>query len=315
MPDSLEQPRDENARRFALRLAGAFLALVSLTFCLIVLGALVRANDAGLACPEWPLCFGRFIPQMDVRVGFEWSHRVFAALVSLGFAGLALLALRRAATRRTAGPWIALAAPLLALQVLLGALTVWNLLAAWTVTAHLLAGNAFAVVLLLTANALHDQAIDRPPAPPAGTAARCWVALAAALLVLQITLGGLVSSRFAGLACPEWPACSGGVWFPTWHGTVGLHLLHRLNAYALLAVLLAAALSGGRAPRLRQLTRLALGLGIAQGIVGVGNVVLGIPVEVTGLHSGLAAALVLNVALAAREVISPPPAAPVGPGC
>ena len=315
MPNPLEQARDENERRFVLRLAGAFFALVSLTFCLIVLGALVRANDAGLACPEWPLCFGRFIPQMDVRVGFEWSHRVLAALVSLGFVGISLLALRSAATRRTAGPWIALAAPLLALQVLLGALTVWNLLAAWTVTAHLLAGNAFAVVLLLTANALHDQAIDRSPAPPAGTAARCWVALAAALLVLQITLGGLVSSRFAGLACPEWPACSGGVWFPTWYGPVGLHLLHRLNAYALLAVLLAAALSGGHAPRLRHLTRLALGLGIAQGVVGVGNVVLGIPVEVTALHSGLAAALVLSVALAAREAISPPSAAPVGPGC
>jgi len=53
MPDPLEQPRDESERRYALRLAGGFFALVSLTFCLIVLGALVRANDAGLACPEW----------------------------------------------------------------------------------------------------------------------------------------------------------------------------------------------------------------------------------------------------------------------
>jgi cytochrome c oxidase assembly protein subunit 15 len=193
---------------------------------------------------------------------------VLAALVSLGFATLALLALRRAATRRIAGPWIALTAPLLALQVLLGALTVWKLLAAWTVTAHLLSGNAFAVLLLLTAIALHDQAIDRPPAPPAGTAAGRWVTLAVALLVLQIALGGLVSSRFAGLACPEWPACSGGVWF--------------------------------------------LGLGIAQVVVGIGNVVFGMPVEVTGLHTGLAAALVLSVALAAREIIS---AAPVRSGC
>jgi cytochrome c oxidase assembly protein subunit 15 len=312
MPDSLEQLRDESERRYALRLAGGFFALVSLTFCLIVLGALVRAHDAGLACPDWPLCFGGLIPQMDLRVGFEWSHRVFAALISLGFATLALLALRHAATRRTAGPWIALAAPLLALQVLLGALTVWKLLAPWTVTAHLLSGNAFAASLLLTATALHDRAIDRPPAPPAGTAIGRWVALAAVLLVMQITLGGLVSSRFAGLACPEWPACSGGVWFPTWRGTVGLHLLHRLTAYALLVVLLAAALSGGRAPRLRWLTRLALGLGIAQVVVGVGNVLLGLPAEVTGLHTGLAAALVLSVALAAREIIS---AAPVSSGC
>ena len=53
-------------------------------------------------------------------------------------------------------------------------------------------------------------------------------------------------------------------------------------------------------PRLRQKTRLALALAVAQVGVGVANVLLALPVEVTGLHSALASALTLCVALATR---------------
>ncbi len=133
---------------YALRLAAGFGVLVVLTFGLIVLGALVRANEAGLACPDWPLCFGEFVPRMNLRVAFEWTHRVVAGSVGLAFTALALLALRRPGTREACGALLAVAAAILAAQVLLGALTVWELLAAWTVTSHLLTGNAFAVSLL-----------------------------------------------------------------------------------------------------------------------------------------------------------------------
>ena len=81
----------------------------------------------------------------------------------------------------------------------------------------------------------------------------------AGLLVLQLVLGGQVSSRFAGLACDEWPACHAGVWFPDFQGARGLHLLHRLTGYALLAGLLAAAaLARGTGRPGRLLAALAL---------------------------------------------------------
>ena len=53
----------------------------------------------------------------------------------------------------------------------------------------------------------------------------------------QIVLGGLVASSYAGLACPDWPTCNGGLWVPTLDGTVGLHVLHRFNGYAFLGCL------------------------------------------------------------------------------
>jgi cytochrome c oxidase assembly protein subunit 15 len=126
--------------------------------------------------------------------------------------------------------------------------------------------------------------------------------VAAALLVVQMVLGGLVSSRYAGLACPEWPTCNGGLWFPSWRGTVGVHLLHRWNAVVLLGTLAGAAwLARDARPGLRRLLWGALGLGVVQVAVGITNVLTGIPVEVTGLHSALAASLVLTLSVALRD--------------
>jgi len=289
----------------ARRLAAGFAALVAITFGLIVLGALVRAHDAGLACPDWPLCFGEVVPRMNLQVAFEWGHRVLAGSVSLCFAALALLTLRHPATRARCGRLLAVGAVLLGVQVLLGALTVWQLLASWTVTSHLVTGNGFAVALLWMALALRELAL--PPEPEVSTVGpgvRNALLLVAGLLALQMVLGGLVSSRYAGLVCPEWPTCNGGQWFPSFRGPVGLHLVHRLNGYALLAGLLAvAACARGGGARLRQVTALAAALGLAQVAVGIANVLLALPVEVTGLHSALAAALVLTVSVAVREVL------------
>lgn len=308
MGNAADARAGEAARQLAQRLARGFALLVALTSGLIVLGALVRAHGAGLACPDWPLCFGRLLPEMNFEVAFEFGHRAMAGGVSLIFAAL----LARSWRLRPLRPLLFLAAALLALQIVLGALTVWQLLAAWTVTSHLLMGNAFNAVCLWLMLRLRElrapsAAQSKPKSARAGAAAvltplRGWVIVASALLLLQVALGGLVSSNYAGLACPQWPACRGGEWFPTFYGGVGLHLLHRLNGYALCAALAATALCA-RQTRLAKLAQLALALGLAQIAVGVANVLLEIPVEVTALHSALAAALVLVQFALLREAL------------
>jgi cytochrome c oxidase assembly protein subunit 15 len=275
-------------------LAVGFFALCAATFGLIVLGALVRAHGAGLACPDWPLCFGQWVPAFDLRVAFEWTHRAVAGSVALGFAALAFGVLRRPAARAACGRALAAAAALLVLQIALGALTVFHLLAAWTVTSHLVIGNAFAATLLWIGLRLRGP--SAVPAPSRAT--RRWLAATLACLALQLVLGGLVASRYVGLACPEWPTCSGGVWLPSFEGAIGLHLLHRINGYGL-GLLLGLAAWRARGGPLGRVLALAAGLGLLQIGVGVLNVLLALPVEVTGLHSALAAALVLSLAAAA----------------
>jgi NADH dehydrogenase len=290
----------EAEEALARRLARALGVLVALTWALVVLGALVRAHDAGLACPDWPRCFGVWLPELDLRVGFEWTHRLAAGSIALLFGALLVLALRRKATRAAAARPLAVAAALLAGQIVLGGLTVLLGLAPWTVTAHLVAGNAFAAALLVAALALRDAADPRPrPALPTG--ARRATAAAAALLALQVVLGGLVSSHYAGLACPEWPTCSGGIWFPSAGGAVGLHLAHRTNGYLVVAALGGAAFAARRHAGLARPLRLAAALSLLQVGLGVANVRLGLPVEITALHSGVSAAMVLALAWALRE--------------
>lgn len=287
---------------YARRLAAGFGALVVATFGLITLGALVRAHGAGLACPDWPLCFGEIVPELNLRVAFEWTHRVLAGSVGLAFVTLATLALRRPATHEVCARLLVVAAGLLAAQILLGALTVWQLLASWTVTSHLLTGNAFAATLLWIALSLGERARGDTTPGPVAHGARAWVHTAAALLVLQMLLGGLVASRYAGLACPDFPSCRDGLWIPSTEGAVALQLLHRAGAVALLAGLAAAAFAArSAAPRLRRATTVGLCLGALQLCAGAANVMLGLPAEVTGLHSALAAALVLTLTVALRE--------------
>ena len=93
------------------------------TVLLLVAGALVTSNDAGLAVPDWPTSYGTFFPPMVGGIFYEHGHRMVATFVGLLTIGLALLLWRKESRRwmRTLG-WVALGAVIL--QGLFGALTV-----------------------------------------------------------------------------------------------------------------------------------------------------------------------------------------------
>jgi heme A synthase len=71
-------------------------AAALLTLVLITAGGLVTNTDSGLACPDWPLCFGSPLPQMVGGVAVEHAHRLIASAVGLITAALVVLTLRRA---------------------------------------------------------------------------------------------------------------------------------------------------------------------------------------------------------------------------
>jgi cytochrome c oxidase assembly protein subunit 15 len=297
------QTTDSSDRNVALLLSRGFYALAAITYCLVVLGALVRAHGAGLACPDWPLCFGEVVPKFDFKIAFEWGHRALAGSVGILFTILAALTLRPYALRTAMWRGLLVAAVLLATQIVLGGLTVLELLAYWTVTSHLVTGNAFALALVLLGRRLDEI---HQPSPVVSTAAtssqRLTTTLAGALLAIQIVLGGLVASNYAGLACPDWPTCMNGEYFPSWTGIQGLHLFHRIVGYgAAIAIGIAAWLGRDHAGSRRWILA-AGGIAVAQVAVGVANVLLRVPVEITGLHSALAAGLICTMGVSVREV-------------
>src|SRR5438128_1447897 len=73
-----------------LAVAAAFLTLV-----LIVAGGLVTNTDSGLACPDWPTCFGSPMPRMVGGVLVEHTHRLIATAVGLCTLALCVVTLPR----------------------------------------------------------------------------------------------------------------------------------------------------------------------------------------------------------------------------
>ena len=288
---------------FARRASIGFVVLALATYGLIVLGALVRAHGAGLSCPDWPLCFGQIVPTFDFRIALEWGHRLLASIVSFGLLGLTLY-LRGVPDliKRIRVPLV-LAWVVLAVQVVLGGLTVLLGLAPWTVTAHLLVGNTFCATLLWVALDLRD-ASDPAPTTAMSSTVRLLVFACTILVVAQMALGGLVSSHYAGLACSHFPTCNGTHIAPTFSGLIGIHVIHRLNAFALLSGFVALVfVTRGRPSRTGAYARHGLRLILLQIAVGVANVLMQLPVEVTALHSALAAAIVLITVSMLREAV------------
>src|SRR5439155_13319578 len=77
---------------WVLRLAAA---AAFRTLVLIVSGCLVTNTDSGLACPDWPTCFGSPIPKMVGGVAVEHTHRLIATAVGLCTVGLCIGTLPR----------------------------------------------------------------------------------------------------------------------------------------------------------------------------------------------------------------------------
>jgi len=277
--------------------------LVAITYVLLIVGASVRVHGAGLACPDWPLCFGEVVPPIDFHVGLEFGHRVFAGFVSLLFGWVGFQIWRQRDTlSRDVIRWWAVAAAVLVMQVILGGLTVLELLAQWTVASHLLVGNLFCALLWILALRIgeQDRTVPRAHLP---TGVRVWCLVLGGLLVAQLVLGGWVSSSHAGLACGNtWPDCAGAGWFPTFEGLMGLHVTHRLVASVLLATAAVGVILGRGQPRLKRLFTWLLAVLGGQAMLGVANVWLALPVEVTLAHTAGAAASVLLYATCAYEV-------------
>ena len=263
--------------------------------------------------PDAPYEFDKAWPEM--------VHRYFAA--GLGFVIVVITAI---AFMRRAEPDQPLRHPLLllGLVILQGAFGAWTVtLKLWpqVVTAHLLGG--FTTLTLLWLLALRLGWRVTPAEGEARGVQRALVPLAAAgllVLVMQIALGGWTSSNYAALACPDFPTCQ-GEWWPEadfahgfdvtqevgpnylggmlyGEGRIAIHLTHRIGALVVTALLALLAWRLLRTPEswgLRNFGWVVAGVLALQVTLGIGNVVLSLPLAVATAHNAVGAALLLAV--------------------
>jgi cytochrome c oxidase assembly protein subunit 15 len=267
---------------------------VLITYGLIVLGGTVRVTDSGTACPDWPLCHGQVIPPADTKVWIEFSHRLVASIAGLIILGLVFWIWRRywqnALLKRAA----IFAVAVLALQVIVGGVTVGTETAAGIVAIHLTIALALLTTLIVIAVAAQDPAhVDIGKLRGiAGRMPRLTLSTLAGLFSL-IVVGAFVSQMDAGLAYPDWPLFDGSV---TSSGSEAgdIHYAHRVIAAVvgiLFIFLTARILRTERNSLVLSATALAFALFTAQVIVGASNIWLDLATSVRIVHLALASAL------------------------
>jgi cytochrome c oxidase assembly protein subunit 15 len=262
---------------------------------LMALGAGVRTMNAGLSCPDWPLCFGKVIPDFHPGVWFEFVHRAYAGLVAIVFAGSCAVVLFSRDIPLAAKRASVFGIFFLFMQIAAGALTVLWKVKAVAVTSHLMLATMFfcSVLWMLLS-------ID-PRVKPSAVAMPSWLKYVAGFfafgVLMQILMGGIVASTYAGSVCVDWPLCD-GQWVPTWSGAIGHQIIHRFIAYtlAISTVIFAVAIQRARAEpwvtrQFLALSRMAVAVVCLQVCIGIANLVLFIPPWVTVLHQSVAIVL------------------------
>lgn len=274
-------------------------ATTACTLVLIVWGGIVRATGSGDGCPDWPRCFGRWVPRLEAATLIEYVHRllgVVAGGLAVGLAVVGALALVRA--RRAGGPpqvpraaaWGALGLPaLFGIQGALGGQVVLGGLDPLHVAAHF----AMAMVVLGVLVAVTAVASQEERGPAAWNPYALLAALTAAGTLVLLLVGTYVRAEGAGLAFRDWPLMDGRL-VPPW----GVRGAAEMFAHRLLAILVGACATWAvvrartmrpRSPRLvRWSTALLVLLG-AQIVVGALNVWTGLAAAPRAAHVGLAA--------------------------
>ena len=317
------------------------LVTLFLTFDLILFGAFTRLTDSGLGCPDWPGCYGEANPFAShaaisaaqhampegpvthTKAWIEMVHRYLAMTVGVLIVAQVLLAWVKRQKFQTA-PFYSTA--LLLCVCVQGAFGMWTVtlrLQPVIVTTHLLLAMGLLAMLAWLSVRLQE------PVRVSHAALRLrWLArLAWAILVVQIALGGWVSTNYAVLACTDYPLCQGVLippmdfshGFSLWRAlgkTAGddylpfdaltaIHWVHRNFA---LLVLVSSGLLAYRARKLNGVHGIADAILIVlavQFFTGLANIFFSWPLVVAVLHNGGAALLLILLTMLNCRVAMP----------
>lgn len=290
-----------------------------LAFIVILLGAFTRLTNAGLSCPDWPNCFGQLtaphtaaqiqdaiqkFPTTGVDVKKAWTemtHRYFAGTegILILILSFSILFTRKATDFKAKIIGLSLIL-LLGVQIMLGMLTVTEKLKPVIVLSHLLTGISILSVLwwaYLDVH-LHDDSFSSSSRSSAWVTWGLWCAFL--IVSLQITLGGWVSTHYAGLACIDFPYCNGNLmpamqWRQLNSDLITIHMLHRIGALITATYMSVFAFCLLSRPYFKLLAIGLLALVALQITLGIFNIIWLRPVWIALMHQAVAILLLLTI--------------------
>lgn len=194
----------------------SFRRLALITICavyfLILVGATVRASGAGMGCPDWPTCFGSWIPPISeaqlpdnyqeiyadrgyaetrfnpVKTWTEYLNRLVGVTIGL----LILMTAVKSLSLRHHDKWITIASVAALIMVIyqawLGSRVVASNLQPGMITVHMLMALAI-VGTLLFALARARRGVLAAQMAPVGTRFQTWLYVVLALTVMQVAMG------------------------------------------------------------------------------------------------------------------------------
>ncbi len=270
------------------------LAAAVATYVLVIVGGIVRITGSGLGCPDWPLCQGRVVPPLQGATLIEFSHRVTSTVVTFLVLLSALVAWRSYRNERWIFRAALLAVALLALQIVLGGITVLLELPPAIVGIHL--GNALLLFASVIAAAMFAWQPWTPRAGARDSRDRLpRLALASTIGAFVLILSGtVVTGTLAGYACTTWPLC-GDQLIPSGGLLPIIAAAHRYVAAGIGLLILCTLLYTWRTrrqiPQLMTASVMVAILFVLQVAVGAVNVFLAYPVATGVLHLASAAAV------------------------
>ncbi len=249
-------------------------------YALMIMGAFVTSTGSGLACPDWPLCYGSVKPPFRINIWFEWGHRLlggvtgFLLILSTIFVWLRYRGIARVLTASLLG--------LLLLGVLLGGVTVLteapyldSIFRIAIVSSHLIIATMVLISLIFTLRKISSHG---------SVTEKGYTFFLFSLVYLQVILGILVRYSKASLACPDFPLCQGQIIPYLGNSAVALHFTHRLTACAVLLFtlfMLYRASKGNQGVRVAVIT---LSLVLLQAAFGISVVLTGMFLPVIIMH-------------------------------
>jgi heme A synthase len=182
-----------------------FLAMIQVT-----LGVIVRVTDSGLACPDWPLCHGKLVPEFDFNILLEYTHRLSAALLMLTIFSTTFITYKILKHNKIAIFAVTGATITVICAAILGGITVISKLDWWSVPSHLALAEILILFLSISNTAIwfgdfNDHSIWK------NLLIKHRIMLSTTLfsIFILIVYGALMVAKGYGSSCGTWPLCNG----------------------------------------------------------------------------------------------------------